>query len=351
MSQHPDTFQIIGENVLLVGCIELNNVPQQSVERIATQEICDLKPNRQGVNDQSNNDFLNFPQIHNESVVTSTSNKTEPVSTTITINSQENGCDDDVPVVPAVSTVELENLCEDNCPKLYVASYVFNPVQSIDGIVENLTMPSSLNYFIGDKWQEKILQNTKVVFTVSDSVRVTNEILDSVSNTGDQAIVSFDCKVAPVKPRSQRQLITLIGLGTICGHAFLFDVLTCPKMMTDGGLKALLENDRVIKVIHDCCYKSINLHQQFDVILKNVFDTQSANAILQYQNNGTRVNDTDKLSFNTLVQSFYGPLSAMNFVPSKKLWKQRPLTQEIIVGAARNVLLLIDEKLYGSMAM
>lgn len=327
MSQHPDTFQIIGENVLL-----LDNFPQRSIERIATQEIGDYNLERQRINDQSDN----FIRIHNESVVTSTSNKTEPVS--FKMNSQANEC---------AWTVELENLCEDNWPKLYD---VWNASNSG---VENLMMPSNLNYFIDDKWQEKVLQNTRVIFTVADSVRVTNAILNSIDYTGDQAIVSFDCKASSVQRRSQKKLM-LIALGRTCGQVFLFDVLTCPKIMTDGGLKALLESDRVIKIIHECSYKSLQLHQQFEVTLKCVFDTQSANAILRYQNNGTCVDTTEKLSFYRLVKLFYGPLSSMDFVPSKKLWKlwkERPMTQEIIIGAVRDVLLLVDEKLYGSMAM
>lgn len=68
--------------------------------------------------------------------------------------------------------------------------------------------------------------------------------------------------------------LTLVQLGTIRGEAFIFDLLTCPEMINDGGIKSLLENDNVIKIIHDCRNDSVNLYTQFNILLRNVFDTQ-----------------------------------------------------------------------------
>lgn len=91
------------------------------------------------------------------------------------------------------------------------------------------------------------------------------------SGTGDQVVISFDCEGINLGAKGQ---LTLIEIGTTRGEAFIFDLLSCPEMVLDGGLKTLLESENVIKVIHDCRNDSINLYTQYDILLRNVFDTQ-----------------------------------------------------------------------------
>lgn len=316
MAQHPDTFQIIDGNVVLLGC-----------------------------DDQD--DSAHTPTTSNSSDFDLSLNEPVSISST-TISEPSTESDSFVPDFK----VKLENLCDENCPR------VFRPVQLAQNLnteVNNksgqrATMPSSFDYFIDDTWKAKILRNTHVISTVSDSLLVTKDILN-FNSTGSQAVVSFDCKGARLGAYGK---ITLMQIGTTCGKAFLFDVQTCPQMVTDGGLRALLESDRVIKVIHDCRYVSVNLYNQFQIKLRNVFDTQCAYAILQYQNNGVRVNQTKVLSFDKLIKLFYDPLNPMKdhlLNTSQHSWKRRPLTEKTIIYAARNVLLLIDEQLYGRMAL
>lgn len=323
MAQHPDTFRVIGGNVSLLQCDDQDDNAHTPTE--------------------SNSTYLYF-------------NLTEPVSISSTVNSEQTSESDSF--VPD-SKVKLENLCDDNCPKLYETWYDFSTVHPLHQTlnfavssksIQRATMPSSLNYFIDGAWEAKILQNSHVISTVSDSLRLTNGILDFDSTAGDKSVISFDCKGIHLGAYGT---ITLMHIGTTCGKAFVFDVLTCPQIMTDGGLRALLESDRVIKVIHDCRYVSANLYKQFQTKLRNVFDTQCAHAILQYQNNEVRVNQARSLSFNKLIELFYGPLNPMKnrLLPSQMSWKLRPLTQEMVTYAALNVLVLIDKQLYGSMAL
>lgn len=213
-------------------------------------------------------------------------------------------------------------------------------------------LPSSHNYFVGNAVKAKILQNTRVVSTVQQSLLVTNDIQNSKHNN-EQIVISLDCKGMNLGING---VITMIEIGTTNGKAFIFDVLTCPNIMTDGGLKTLLENDRVIKIIHDCRNDSANLHTQFQTILTNVFDTQSAYAILQYQDSGRHVYKSKNLSLNKLAEYYYAPLNPMKdqlvnvYRKDQKYWERRPLTREMTYYAARDVLVLIDEQLYGSMA-
>lgn len=132
----------------------------------------------------------------------------------------------------------------------------------------------SNNLFVGDTWKIKVLQFTRVIATVNESLFVTEAIAKSAT-ANEPVVISVDCEGINLGIKGD---LTLIEIGTVHGEAFIFDVFQCPAIMSEGGLKALLENDNVIKVIHDCRNDSVNLFTQFKVLLRNVFDTQVGSA-------------------------------------------------------------------------
>lgn len=210
----------------------------------------------------------------------------------------------------------------------------------------------SNNYFIGDTWKIKVLQNTRVISTVKESLFVNNAILKA-STYEDQAVVSFDCEGINLGVRGQ---ITMIQLGTTRGEAFIFDVASCPDMVPLGGIKEVLESEKVIKVIHDCRNDSVNLYNQFQILLKNVFDTQSAHAVLQFQDQGKQVYKVKNVSLNTLCEMYNATVNPMKdqlknvYRRDQKYWARRPLTRDMLLYAAGDVLILINEQLYLNMA-
>lgn len=144
-------------------------------------------------------------------------------------------------------------------------------------LTKSSTDSNSSNMFVGDTWKIKVLQNTRVIATVNESQFVTEAIAKSATKD-DPVVISVDCEGINLGLKGE---LTLVEIGTIRGEAFIFDVLQCPNIMTEGGLKALLENDNVIKIIHDCRNDSVNLFVQFKVLLRNVFDTQVNFSIIQ----------------------------------------------------------------------
>jgi exonuclease 3'-5' domain-containing protein 1 len=126
------------------------------------------------------------------------------------------------------------------------------------------------NSFTGETWKIRVLQNTRVITSIKESLFVCEAIKKS-GMSDECAIISFDCEGVNLGAKGE---LTIVEIGTVRGEAFIFDLKACPELMNDGGLKGILEDDNIIKIIHDCRNDSYNLYAQFNVLLRNVFDTQ-----------------------------------------------------------------------------
>uniref|UniRef100_A0A8D0C9L6 Exonuclease 3'-5' domain containing 1 n=1 Tax=Salvator merianae TaxID=96440 RepID=A0A8D0C9L6_SALMN len=59
-------------------------------------------------------------------------------------------------------------------------------------------------------------------------------------------------------------------------HIFLFDIFLLGAQVFKNGLRMILEDKNILKVIHDCRWLSDCLAHQYGTVLSNVFDTQVA---------------------------------------------------------------------------
>ncbi|CRL06860.1 CLUMA_CG019615, isoform A [Clunio marinus] len=214
------------------------------------------------------------------------------------------------------------------------------------------TSPIHRSHFQGDTWKIKILQNTQVISNVKQSQFVCNAIMKSAT-VDEVVVISFDCKGVNLGLKGQ---LTLIEIGTLRGEAFIFDIQQCPEMVIDGGLKMLLEDPNVVKVIHDCRNGSYNLYTQYDILLRNVFDTQSAHSVLQFQETRKQVYKIKNVSLNTLCELYNAPINPMKDQlksankRDQRYWAKRPLTRDMLLYAASDVLVMINEQLFRTMA-
>ncbi|XP_076238381.1 egl_like_exo domain-containing protein [Calliopsis andreniformis] len=206
---------------------------------------------------------------------------------------------------------------------------------------------------MGDAWKLKVLQQTRVVVSPKESLQIIEDIINPRKPPPDgKVVVSFDCEGINLGVNGQ---LTLIQIGTMSGQAYVFDLFTCPNLVQAGGLQKLLEHPNVTKVIHDCRNDSVNLYGQFKIMLNNVFDTQAAHAVLQFQETGKPVYKVKNVNLNTLCDLYGAPSNPLKeqlkniYRYNQRYWCRRPLTRDMLIYASSDVLSLVPQ-IYVSMA-
>ncbi|KYN08504.1 PREDICTED: uncharacterized protein LOC108773269 [Cyphomyrmex costatus] len=206
---------------------------------------------------------------------------------------------------------------------------------------------------MGDAWKLKVLQQTKVIATLRESLQITEDIINPRKPPPDgKVVVSFDCEGINLGVRGQ---LTLVQIGTMSGQAYVFDLVTCPGLVQAGGLQKLLEHPHVTKVIHDCRNDSVNLFNQFNIMLTNIFDTQAAHAVLQFQETGKPVYKVKNVNLNTLCDHYGAPCNPLKeqlkniYRKDQRYWSRRPITREMLIYASSDVLSLVPQ-VYNAMS-
>ncbi|KAK7864898.1 hypothetical protein R5R35_001987 [Gryllus longicercus] len=197
----------------------------------------------------------------------------------------------------------------------------------------------------GENRKIKVLQSTRVIASVKESLQIVDKILCR-AKSGKKVAISFDCEGVNLGVKGQ---LTLFQIGTCSGQAYIFDLVTCPKLVKAGGLQCLLESEDVTKVIHDCRNDSVNLYNQYGITLRNIFDTQAAHAILQLQELGKPVHKVKNVSLNALCELYDAPINPMKdqlknvYRRDQRYWARRPLSRDMMIYAAADVLSLVPQ--------
>ncbi|KAJ8047365.1 Egalitarian protein-like [Holothuria leucospilota] len=184
----------------------------------------------------------------------------------------------------------------------------------------------------------------KLIESVEDcKIHVTS--LKSRALQGTPLVVAMDCEGVKLGKDGP---LTLLQLGTVEGEVFIFDILATPNkkdMFINGGLKGILEDDKILKVIHDSRNDACALHFQFGVTLTNVFDTSTAFTTLWDQCNVSGEPRRPKLTALLEVFSFKAKHKTDSFISqihNNKLFGERPLTKQMLEYASDDVLCLVS---------
>jgi exonuclease 3'-5' domain-containing protein 1 len=93
-----------------------------------------------------------------------------------------------------------------------------------------------------------------------------------------------------------------------------------------------------------------------DALFLFIPSLQSAHAVLQFQETGKQVYKAKNVSLNTLCELYGAPMNPMKdqlknvYKRDQKYWARRPLTRDMLLYAASDVLVLINEQLFRTMA-
>jgi len=182
-------------------------------------------------------------------------------------------------------------------------------------------------------------------FALVETADQCAQALERIRSSG--SVVFVDCEGVNLGRNGR---LCLVQVCTLRREAFLFDVVD-PAVLAatmDAGLRALLESQSVLKVFHDCRSDSDALWHCAHVRLQHVFDTQIAHAVLTRQQTGKAGHCAPiPASFSAVVARYgkgttHESKSAMHatMVADREFWARRPLSQEALLYASTDVLLL-----------
>ncbi|KAF7278972.1 hypothetical protein GWI33_007781 [Rhynchophorus ferrugineus] len=211
------------------------------------------------------------------------------------------------------------------------------------------------------KWKSDLLQNTLIISDKPSCKRIIDIINNKkkhllnqpVENSNqspyaiNKLVIGIDCEGVNLGIRGKLTLIQMAFEDEI----YIFDVLKYPNVI-DFGLRKILEDKDIVKVIHSCDNDILAIYDKFKIILKNVFDIQLAHNILMKQINGVRQRPE---GLNTILDYYGIPKNLLKdkikdiYKKDQKYWAKRPLTEEMMLYAAADVKSLTDPRLYKKM--
>lgn len=178
---------------------------------------------------------------------------------------------------------------------------------------------------------------------VIEDVGRSKQVVDVLAREG---VLAVDCEGVSLGVEGP---LTLVQVGNYSGEVYLFDILKNKDLLSRGRLGTLLESPNITKVIQSCSNDSAALYHQFKVTLKNVFDTQVANIVIQ-EHKGRRLAPLLKLA--VICEEYGGKkfstelkddVQAEWMTMTGDLWAKRPMTDKMILYAAGDVRAIVPE--------
>ena len=158
-----------------------------------------------------------------------------------------------------------------------------------------------------------------------DSVKAAKKAFKDITKSVEQSkVVAVDIE----GDLSATGRLSLIQIGLESQAVFLFDVLKCPDLLNENSrLRALLSGSAT-KVLHDCRNDAAALKGQFNIVLTQVWDTQTTHAILM----GKEPRSYQQ-GLNVILKTYAGE-SNKNKAKVKHgpgVWEERPIPSLLLV--------------------
>ena len=144
--------------------------------------------------------------------------------------------------------------------------------------------------------------------------------------------------------------------GSLCWLAvstdndvFLFDILSLGQDSFKFGLRSVLQDNKIIKIVHDVRFIHDCLVKQFDIKMNNVFDTMIGDIVFLNQYAFGGFLPAFNRSLSMVLRDYLGIEDFHIFYPRYRrthlakdstVWEARPASNSLLLGAARNCLYL-----------
>lgn len=178
---------------------------------------------------------------------------------------------------------------------------------------------------------------------VIEDVGRCRQVVDVLSR---ESVLAVDCEGVQLGVEGP---LTLVQVGNYAGQVYLFDIQLNKDLLGRGRLGALLESNDIVKVMQSCSNDSAALFYQFSVTLRNVFDTQCANLVIQ-EHKGRRLAPPLKLA--VICEEYGGKRFSTGLKDDIQtewmkvtgdMWAKRPMTEDMILYAAGDVTAIVPE--------
>ncbi|XP_063397486.1 piRNA biogenesis protein EXD1-like [Mytilus trossulus] len=183
----------------------------------------------------------------------------------------------------------------------------------------------------------------KYVDTKDKFIEVMKELQEKIRN---KQMIAVDCEGVNL---SRFGSVTLINIGTR-DLVYLIDILKIGDSVFDDGLRSILENSGIEKLMFDCREDADALLHIHKVKLNGVLDVQILevnNRIHVYRNGYTKIRSLkhcleEYVNDDTLLNAKLQGRSSMSM--SSNIWEKRPLEENMLKYASVDILGLF--KLY-----
>ena len=153
-----------------------------------------------------------------------------------------------------------------------------------------------------------------------------NDWIETINLLSQEKIVAFDLEANGMHAYPEH--ICLLQFGTKKNQYIVY-----PEALGNGDeLRAFFQNEKIEKIFHSCDYDIRSLFRDYNVVVRNMFDTSI----------GAQFLGATQLGLANVLNRFLNLEIEKNTKIQKMDWGKRPLSEEELKYAADDVLYLIE---------
>ena len=199
--------------------------------------------------------------------------------------------------------------------------------------------------------RQKLWKNHKSFPTIETPLKLY--VIDKFDDLFSEAVETLD-KCARVGLSCEGKMLG--RHGKLCWVAlsteddvFMFDIISLGEDVFKFGLRHILQEGSIKKIVHDARFIADCLHHQYGVEIVNMYDTMVGDQVLLNQQVFEGFLPSNFRSLSTLLRDYLGIEDYHIFYPryrrthleqDSSVWETRPASQWLLLGAARNCLYL-----------